>query len=233
MSDLTPFHLTALAKFNGKRALTETGLARELRCEKAVAKHAIRVLLGANLLKNVGTYEFAITHDGVLKLGGKPKPAQVVKEVKLEELEVIDLPETSHDHVADIAAGMGIVSDQAQEPCNEAEAKLAVTKAQADLAEAKLNKVVVVPDAQTADQLAEQLAPLPAAEQADFDTLVLQGLARLNRQLGMQPVTIQDASLKVETLAALADAIGRTEPHVSIVLKAIINDIQHINGRVG
>lgn len=202
MSDLTPFHLTALAKFNGKRALTETGLARELRCEKAVAKHAIRVLLGDGFLKNVGTYEFAITHHGVLKLGGKPKPA-VVKEVKLEELEVIDLPETSHDHVADIAAGMGIVSDQAQ----------------ADVAEAKLNKVVVVSDAQTADQLAEQLAPLPAAEQADFDTLVLQGLARLNRQ--------------VETLAALADAIGRTEPHVSIVLKAIINDIQHINGRVG
>ncbi len=217
MSDLTPFHLTALAKFNGKRALTETGLARELRCEKAVAKHAIRVLLGDGFLKNVGAYEFAITQDGVLKLGGKPKPAPVVKEVKLEELEVIDLPETSRDHVADIAAGMGIVEDQSRE----------------DLAEAKLNKVVVVPDAQTADQLADQLSPLPAAEQADFDTLVLQGLARLNRQLGMQPVTIQDASLKVETLAALADAIGRTEPHVSIVLKAIINDIQHINGRVG
>ena len=72
--ELSTFQLSVLEKFNGVRALTETGLARVLKSEKAVARHAITTLKNAGLLKSIGAYEFALTPEGQLRIGGKAEP---------------------------------------------------------------------------------------------------------------------------------------------------------------
>lgn len=94
-------------------------------------------------------------------------------------------------------------------------------------------QVLVVPPEQ-ADQLAEkptELVELNQAAPADFDTLVRQGLARLNQRLGMQPVHIDKMGLKVETLQALANSIGPVDPSVQELLLLIAADLRMIAAR--
>jgi hypothetical protein len=67
---------------------------------------------------------------------------------------------------------------------------------------------------------------------ADFDTLVRQGMARLNAQMGLQPIAIENAALKVEALEAIAESIGATnEPHVYNLLRAIAQDLQRLTAK--
>lgn len=70
-----------------------------------------------------------------------------------------------------------------------------------------------------------EIVELPAPEQADFDTLVRQGLARLNQRLGMKPVKIDNLRLKIETLTSLAESAGQVDKPVQDILFAIANDL--------
>jgi hypothetical protein len=93
-------------------------------------------------------------------------------------------------------------------------------------------KVLTVAGLPAHDYGVNRFAEIPAPDRADFATLVRQGLARLNAQMGQQPITIENAALKVETLELLAESIGVTnEPQVYDVLRAIAQDLRRIADR--
>lgn len=216
--EITAFHVSCLQQFVDKRALTETGLARLAKCEKAVAKYAIGVLMKAGFLKRLGAYEYTLTSDGELYLKGKnsgvsssvivQKPttaAKPVKDVTLEELEVLNLPPSDP------------VGNQ----------KLADTLAD------QVDKIILAPTEEVmAEVIGERIAPtLPAPEQADFQTLVRQGLARLNKQLGVKLVTIEKADLKVEALTNLSKTLAGFDTALSVLLADVARDIQRVDNR--
>lgn len=77
-----------------------------------------------------------------------------------------------------------------------------------------------------------QFIEISAPERADFDTLVRQGLARLNQQMGLEPLKIKNAVLKIETLRTLAQmAASVDEPQTCQLLTEIAADIQRIADR--
>lgn len=224
IADLTPFHLTALLKFNGNRALTETSLAKALNSEKAVARHAINVLKNTGMIKNLGVYEFAITPDGTAKLVEK----QLIRaEAKAE---------TKPRKISTVSEAVGKMI------ANESEALKDIMNAPAQTVGVDVQAEAIVVqqftpanDEATHHLLAESAKPeLPALDlnaPADFDTLVRQGLARLNAQLGLAPVVIDRMELKIDTLGELAGVIGQVDTHLEDLLLAVVKDLQRIADR--
>lgn len=227
--ELTEFQLAALAKFDGVRALTETGLARVLKCEKAVARHAITTLTKAGLIKAYGAYEFAITSEGQLRLGGKSKPDPKAK----READKIPSGESKFKVIEDDFAPA--LAEVAKTIAPEAVHSLPA----ADTSETEpARQVLVVPpeqaEAVTAQVWAEkptELVELNQEAPADFDTLVRQGLARLNAQLGLQPVVIDRLELKIDTLGELAGLVGQVDANLEDLLLAVVKDLQRIADR--
>jgi hypothetical protein len=72
--------------------------------------------------------------------------------------------------------------------------------------------------------------PVSVPKSTDFDTLVRQGLDRLNERLGRPTVEIENADLKVETLQKLSDSAWEFSEEVAALLKQIANDIQRCSG---
>lgn len=296
MIELTAFHFECLKKFAGVRALTETGLARAMHQDKAIVKHAIKTLIGKGVLKQIGPYEFALSHEGSMHLKAKgaalTEPAKASKEKELTpkadslaKLQALDLPpsDQSLQALADMT-GEDVVPDF-YKAITEGDDQLAfnvrksgvlnIENGQAKFTPAPeqepdpqvptlpgVDQIVFVestpegsdklrsvwnegtgPGTKPAGEIVypapsgdwpqvQAIVELPTPERADFGTLVRQGLARLNAQLGLQPIAIENAALKVETLEAIAESIGATnEPHVYTLLRAIAQDIQRIADR--
>lgn len=257
--ELSGFHVECLKKFKGVRALTETGLARVMKSEKAVAKHAISVLLKAGYLKKFGAYEYALTTDGDLRLGGKPPAKSTLKEVTADELEPLNVPDESSkaieqleaitgdeaapDFYGAMAASMGMATDaeSVAVAAVDVQADNIVFKSPVDWAFGIVDPTTS-PSADNAERQTipemgnlqiekATIAELCEEKPANFETLVRQGLARLNAQLGVQPYHIFDADLKIEACRALSSALVLTEPDVSALLMAISFDLQSINDR--
>lgn len=94
-------------------------------------------------------------------------------------------------------------------------------------------KVPAKPAAEPAPEFKSAvIAELPAIQQADFGTLVRQGLARLNSQLGLKPVKIDEPKLKVEALTKLSDSLKDFDLPLSVLLNDIARDIQNAADRV-
>lgn len=67
-------------------------------------------------------------------------------------------------------------------------------------------------------------------EQTEFERLVRQGLVKLNAQLGVQPVTIENASLKIEAVTKLADTLSGFDKPLSDLLREVSRDLHRIGG---
>lgn len=268
IADLTPFHLTALSNFNGKRALTETGLANALNCEKAVARHAINVLKNTGMIKKLGVYEFTITPEGIGKLTEKQL---ISAKVEPKTRKISTVSEAVGKMVASESTALeGIMNAPTitvQEPrlmladlehqqnqrwlAEDAAAREIPAEAVHDLPPA--NQVLVVPPEQAEAVTAQVWAGKPYSEMAkdlegvnfssarttelpaldlnapaDFDTLVRQGLARLNAQLGLQPVHIENIDLKIEALSKLATSTAPISKELADLVSAISKDLHRI-----
>lgn len=74
-------------------------------------------------------------------------------------------------------------------------------------------------------------AVMKRTKPADFDTLVRQGMARLNAQMGLQPVQIDRLDLKIDTLGELASSISQVDANVADLLLAVVEDLRRIADR--
>lgn len=210
--ELTQFHLTALLTFHGKRSLTETSLARFLRAEKAVARHALNVLTSTGMIKKIGPYEWNITPEGAALLEEK----EMIKPQKKVETRGRK-PTTVSESVARLATNESAALEKA---LNTPAAEIATEAVHS-----------LTPAEQVPEQEPEPMPELIKEAPADFQTLVRQGLARLNAQLGLQPVVIDRLQLKIDTLGELAGVIGQVDANVEDLLLAVVKDLQRIADR--
>jgi predicted transcriptional regulator len=229
LEDLTPFHLTALLQFHGVRALTETGLARVLKVEKATAKHALNVLTSTELVKRYGSWEYVITKVGTAHLVEKKliKPEKATTKARTIS--------TVSEAVGKLVASESKALKKVLAPTADlTEVALADTKHQFDLVVDAASTTIAAEAVHSLPPADPEPAPMPALDltaPADFDTLVRQGLARLNAQLGLQPVVIDRLELKIDTLGELAGVIGQVDTHLEDLLLAVVKDLQRIADR--
>lgn len=235
IADLTPFHLAALLKFYGQRALTETSLAKAVNAEKAVARHAINVLKNTGMIKKLGVYEFTITPEGTTKLVEKqlisakadPKP----RKISTVSEAVGNMVANESAALKDIMNAPAITV-QEQEPASQV---LVVPPEQAEAVTAQVwaGKPYsdMAKDLEGVNFSSARPTELPALDlnaPADFDTLVRQGLARLNAQLGLQPAKIDNIDLKIEVLSKLAASAAPVSIDLSLLIAAVAKDLHRI-----
>lgn len=245
--NLSPKQKEALQFFlNKKNGCSTTSLAREMKCDKALAAGLIRAMTDLGALNENGNGMFTISREGRQALGAPdiPDPHDVGK------LEALDLPPSKQT----LQALAEMVSEDVMTKFEQARAEgldqVSFNVKKSGVLNIENGQATFTPDPEPAPSPEPQTPTLPGADQivftaptgdwgklpapdrADFATLVRQGMARLNAQLGLQPVAIENAALKVETLEFLAESIGATnEPHVYTLLRAIAQDVQRISER--
>lgn len=207
IEDLTQFHLTALLKFNGQRALTETSLSRFLKAEKAIARHALNALFSAGVIKKLNMYEFAIAPAGQELLVKK----QMIQQIKKPEPKPRKISTVSEAVGKMVASESTALEDVLTDP------------PQAVGADIEADAIVVQPETPTEQPTTE---PANATKpQPSFDALVRRGLERLNKQLKYQPVTIENKRQKIEMLTSLADTLDGFDRNLSASLREVAADI--------
>jgi hypothetical protein len=92
MKELTQFQFDVLVQFAGIRAATDRSLARAMRCEMAVIKHAIAMLLRGGLIAIDLQGEITLAPAGVTHLNAKGVAVKKPKDDSLAKLAVLDLP---------------------------------------------------------------------------------------------------------------------------------------------
>lgn len=217
--DLSPKQVEVLTcVFQKKTGRTVFSVSKELGMERALANNICYSLMKLGLINDYGSGTVGVSRDGrdklielgvpgaerkigvPAKLGNVPK---VLKDITLEELEEISKS-------SEIKAEPAIVESEQKPEIKEG-------KTLADFAlEAKA--------------ASRRLDELKESGRSDFDTLVRQGLDRLNERLGRPTVEIENADLKVETLQKLSDSAWEFSEEVAALLKQIANDIQRCSG---
>jgi hypothetical protein len=196
-------------------------LHRHMQCDRATAKNLIEQLVDLEFLTLCSNGQHMLSPDGMDYLVMKGVPGANVKKnitatvesaaKKLADRETTGLKDAIQKPVevktigVDVQAG-GLVADEPK-PRHTIE----------HLKE----------EAQTARN---RLSELKASELIDFDTLVRQGLDRLNKRLGYDPVEIKNADLKAEILLNLSTNVWEISEEIAAILKEIANDIQRCSG---
>ncbi len=230
MNTLSPKQFDALrAIFSKENGCSVLGLTREMKIETVLAKNLVRELLNLDMLTDCGNGNYRASPKGrdVLiaanvpgaerKKTGVPKGRQ--DQANLAKLEALDLPPSDQTlrALAEMT-GESVVPDF-YKAITEGQDQVTLNVRQSGVLSFEDGHAKFKPDA-------AQFAELPAPDRADFATLVRQGLARLNENLGRQPIEIKNAALKVEALNGLAEAFAGFDASIFVLLKDIAQDIQ-------
>lgn len=187
-------------QFYGVSCLTEAGLARAIKAEKALTKNTINQLVADGMIRQSGSYEYVITHEGIEHLvsNGLVKPAPA----KAKPVRNPTLIKTAVEKMAS----------------SETAAVLAELSNQRQAETAKTDPVVCEPEPEP--------DPKPAAP--TFDELVRRGLERLNKHLKFQSIAIEDKRLKITTLTSLADTLDGFDVSLAEMLRKIATDLNKL-----
>lgn len=209
--ELTPKHIEALTFMFGKQ-LTLSGIARQLKWERALAANIVGSLKNAGFLSEYsnGTYGLSPAGRNVLiETGfkaaerkapgartGRPKKARAADEpaVTVESAEHLDAMAAS--------MGMAIELDPAPKP--------------APSFNHESRHVEIV-----------------SSEPSDSTALIHSGIAKLIGKLNGKPAIISNAQFKFAALNNLANGIAATEPNVANLLREIAMDIHKAAGLGG